>query len=116
MPRRTLNIEIDGEWEMKKEVSYTSHLQLRMRIREIGDNLPRKIYEKSKEIYFDFHTEYYVAVSEAYYKGKTREMAVTYEETADEVKIITIHPLKLYEKLSKIRRGRWQKSERETNR
>jgi hypothetical protein len=36
-------------------------------------------------------------------------MAVVYEETEDEVIIITIYPLKLYEKISKTRTGGWQK-------
>jgi len=93
----------------KKEVIYTPHLQLRLKIREIDDNLPREIYEESKERYFDSYTGYYVAISEVYYKDKFREMAVIYEETANEIKIVTIHPLKRYEKFSKIRNGRWKK-------
>lgn len=94
---------------MNKKIIYTPHLQLRMKIREIENELPKQIYEKTKEKYFDTKTGYYIGVDEIYYKNKLREMAVTYEETPDEIKIITIHPLKPYEKLSKIRTGRWQK-------
>ena len=92
-----------------KEIVYTPHLKLRMKLREIENELPRRIYEESKEKYFDSKTDNYVAISKIHYKGKFREIAVIYEETTSEVKIITIHPLKIYEKLSKIRLGRWIK-------
>jgi len=94
---------------MKKEIIYTGHLQFRLKIREIDSELPKKIYEDSEEIYHDTKTGYDIAVGRAFYKDKLREMSVTYEETIDEIKIITIHPLRIYEKISKIKSGRWHK-------
>jgi len=94
---------------MKKDIVYSLHLQLRMKIREIDSELSREIYQKGQEKYFDVKTGYRVVIGKAYYRDKLREMAVVYEETEDEVIIITIYPLKLYEKISKTRTGRWQK-------
>lgn len=92
---------------MKKEIIYTDHLQFRLKIREIDDGLPKRIYENSEEMYYDTKTGYDIAVGKAFYKNKLREMAVTYEETNDEIKIVTIHPLRMYEKFSKVKSGRW---------
>jgi hypothetical protein len=36
-------------------------------------------------------------------------MAVIYEEMNDQIILITIHPLKKYQKLNRIKLGRWQK-------
>ena len=80
-----------------------------MKVRNIPENLPREICKKAKEKYMDTKTGYNVAVKEVLYKGKVREMAVVYEEITDTVKIITIHPLKAYEKEARIRIGRWNK-------
>jgi hypothetical protein len=43
------------------------------------------------------------------YKGKRRDLALTYEETPHEIKFITIHPLKLNQKQNRIETGRWEK-------
>jgi len=94
---------------MEKEIVYTDHLQLRLKIREIDSDLPRQVYEEATERYFDIVTEYNIAVGEAYYKGKYREMAVIYSEMTWEIRLITIYPLKSYEKISKIESGRWRK-------
>lgn len=96
---------------MEKEIIYTAHLRFRLKIREIPDDIPKQIYKKAKEKYFDSKTGYYVAVGKLYYKNRFREMVLVYEETASEIRIITIHPLKPYEKLSKIKSKRWQKNE-----
>ena len=80
-----------------------------MKIREIPANLPKDIYNQSKENYVDVKTGYNVAVKKTMYKGRVREMCVVYEKTVDEVNIITIHPLKAYEKEARIRIGRWKK-------
>jgi len=80
-----------------------------LRCLEIDNILPTRIYKTSKEKYFDSFTNYNIAIGKAQYKGKIREIATVYEETVGEVRIITIYPLKTYEKISKIESGRWQK-------
>jgi hypothetical protein len=92
-----------------KRVSYTPHLELRLRIREIPRDLLRKIYERAEERYLDNATGKFIAVSAAKYKDKLREFAVIYEEEGEEIRIITIHPLKPYQKFSRLQSKRWQK-------
>ena len=92
-----------------KRISYTAHLEFRLKIREIPYDLPNEIYQKAEERYFDNATGKFVAVSSAKYKNKVREFAVAYEEKGDEVQLITIHPLKTYQKFSRIQSKRWQK-------
>ena len=92
-----------------KRISYTSHLELRLRIREIPHDLPREIYHEAKERYFDSATGKFVAVSFVKYKGKVREFSLVYEETEEEIRLITIHPLKTYQKLGRIQSKRCQK-------
>ncbi|MBU4299409.1 hypothetical protein KJ636_05195 [Patescibacteria group bacterium] len=92
-----------------KEINYSQHLILRLKLREIPYYLPREIYQTSKEHYFDKETLKRVATKEVKFKGKLREIAVIYEETNEQINLITIHPLKTYQKISRIKSGRWQK-------
>ena len=92
-----------------KRVSYTAHLEFRLRIREIPYDLPRKIYNESEERYFDKATQKLIAVASVKYKDKIREFVVAYEETEEEVRLVTIHPLKSNQKFSRIQSKRWQK-------
>lgn len=92
-----------------KKIVYSPHLILRSKLREISYFLPRKIYQTSKEHYFDKETLKKVAVKKVKFKKKIREMAVIYEEVDNQVNLITIHPLKNYQKINRIKSGRWQK-------
>lgn len=91
------------------EVVYSSHLELRLKLRSINRELPKLIYKTSKERYFDTMTKMSIAVDKAIYKSKKRDIAVTYKETLDKVILITIHPLKPNQKSSRIKLGRWKK-------
>ena len=92
-----------------KKIVYSSHLILRLKLREILYSLPKKIYQASKEHYFDKETLKKVSIKKVKFKKKIREMAVIYEEINNQINLITIHPLKNYQKLSRIKSGRWQK-------
>ena len=94
--------------EMKK-VYYTSHLKLRMKFRNIPQDLPRRIYQESRERYYDSETSHYIAIKEMKFKGKLREMAITYTEISKQIEIITIHPLRTYQKHQRIKIGRWKR-------
>ncbi|MEK7099423.1 MAG: hypothetical protein AAB916_02805 [Patescibacteria group bacterium] len=63
----------------------------------------------SRDRYADLQTRKYVAVGSADHKSKSREFAVIYEETAKEILLISIHPLKPYQKQNRIASGRWKK-------
>ena len=92
-----------------KKIVYSSHLRLRLKLREIPYLLPKEIYQTSKEHYFDKETLKKVAIKKVKFKEKFREMAVIYEEINNQINLITIHPLKDYQKISRIKSGRWQK-------
>ena len=63
-----------------KKIVYSSHLILRLKLREIPYLLPKKIYQTSKEHYFDKETLKKVAVKKVRFKKKIREMVVIYED------------------------------------
>ena len=92
-----------------KKIVYSSHLELRLKIREIPRSLPRDVYQNSRERYFDKETGKNIAIGKIRFKGKLREIIVVYEERGDEIKLITAHPLKALQKVSRIRTGRWQR-------
>ena len=94
--------------EMKK-VYYTSHLKLRIRLRSIPQYLPKRIYQESRERYYDRETSHYIAIKEVEFKGKVRDMAITYTETSERIEIITVHPLRTYQKHQRIKIGRWKR-------
>ncbi|MFQ6084170.1 MAG: hypothetical protein ACE5KE_06335 [Methanosarcinales archaeon] len=92
-----------------EKIIYSSHLILRLRLREIPHFLPKRIYQTSEEHYFDKETFKKVAVKKVKFKNELREIAVIYEEINDQINLITIHPLKKHQKVSRINSRRWQK-------
>jgi hypothetical protein len=92
-----------------KQVVYSPHLNFRLKLRNIPKNLPRQIFATSNERYFDSETQKSIAVKDVLYKGKVREIALTYEQNTDRITLITIHPLKNLQKTNRIKSGRWIK-------
>jgi len=92
-----------------KEIVYSLHLTLRLKLREIPYSLPKQIYQTSREHYLDKETLKKVAIKKIKYKNKLREIAVIYEEINNQINLITIHPLKHSQKVNRIKSGRWQK-------
>ncbi|MBI2514772.1 hypothetical protein HYV91_01100 [Candidatus Wolfebacteria bacterium] len=90
-------------------IVYTEHLELRLKLRQIPYGLPKKLYLTAYERYFDRDTQLLIAVKEVKYKNKQREFALIYKRKINEVILITLHPLKPYQKLGRIKSGRWQK-------
>ena len=92
-------------------IDYTAHLEFRLKIRDIPHDLPRKIFQQAREHYYDNLTNHYIAVHKIEIGGKIREMALTYDKEKDLVELITVHPIKPYQKQSRIISGRWKKNE-----
>jgi len=57
-----------------KKIFYTQHLKLRLEFREIPYELPKRIYQTSKEKYFNKETHNFIAVKRVKYKSKIREL------------------------------------------
>ena len=94
---------------LMREIKYTRHLELRLKLRNIPWDFPRKIYLTGKERYFDALTDKFIVVKRMKYHGKFKELAVAYEEIGNETHLITIHPLKEYQKEARIKSERWRK-------
>jgi hypothetical protein len=82
-------------------------------MRRIPRTLPRNIFKRAKEIFYDRITGNFVAVGSARYAGKMREMMVAFSEKYDEITLITVHPLKPHQKANRTASGRWIPHERE---
>jgi hypothetical protein len=89
------------------KIAYSLHLKFRLKLRKMPYSLPLDIYQNSKEHYFDTETNKYVCLQEIKLLGKMREIAVTYEKIGDQIVLITIHPLKSFQKSNRIKSGRW---------
>jgi hypothetical protein len=100
----------------RSQIHYADHLRLRLALRKIPEQLPRRIYQRAKERFFDMATHHRIAVARARYAGKIREMAVSFEETEETVTLITIHPLKAQQKANRINSRRWIPYEKKENR
>jgi hypothetical protein len=91
------------------EIRYSKHLENRLVLRRIDFDLPRKIFENSKEKYLDILSGHYVSVAQEELYGKNREIMIAYKEEENLIKIITIHPLKEGQKGNRVASGRWRR-------
>ena len=91
------------------KIIYTPHLKFRLKLRGIPSHLPKTIFKEAKEHYYDNLTRHYVAVHKLTFNNKLREIAVTYDKKEEVIEIITIHPLKIYQKITRINSGRWRR-------
>lgn len=91
----------------RRRIVYADHLRLRLALRQIPEQLPRRVYRRAKEQFFDTNTHHCVAIARARYAGKMREMAVSFADDGETVTLITIHPLKEQQKTNRINAQRW---------
>jgi hypothetical protein len=91
------------------DIVYTAHLRVRLKVRNIPSSLPKKILRQAKEHYYDRLTGHYVAVHKLEFNNKVREFALTYDKRENVVEMITVHPIRAYQKIARVNSGRWQK-------
>jgi len=91
------------------QISYSQHLKNRLSLRKIEYDLPKIIFEQSKERYFDEKTGHLIVVMETVLYNKNREVMVAYIVEEDCAKLLTIHPLKEGQKENRVKTGRWRK-------
>ena len=109
---RTWRLETENDKQsMPKEpkIVYTDHLRLRLKLRSIPKALPKRIWMESTERYLDRVTGHSVAVLVCQIKERVKEFALSYDEKEGIVQLITVHPIKTLQKLSRIKMGRWQR-------
>ena len=90
------------------KVLYTDHIKNRLKLRKIEYDLPKKIFEQAKERYLDKETGHSIAIMKTVFCGKIKEIMVAYVTEEDDVKLLTIHPLKAGQKENRIKSGRWR--------
>ena len=71
--------------------------------------MPEIIFNEYDEKYFDYATGNFVLIKKVEFLQKPRDMMIVYEEEHDKVEIITIHPLKKFQKENRIKTGRWKR-------
>ncbi len=90
-------------------IVYSEHLKRRLSIRRIPKELPKIIFYEYDEKYFDYETGNFVLIKKVEFLQKPRDMMIVYEEEHNKVEIITIHPLKKFQKENRIKTGRWKR-------
>ena len=93
----------------KPQSKYSKHIKNRLKLRRIEYDLPKRIFEQSKERYFDKETGHLIATMRAELYNKRREVMVAYVIEQDRAKLLTIHPLKEGQKENRISSGRWRR-------
>ncbi len=93
-----------------KKIIYTKHLRLRIQIRNFPENLPKEIFEKASEYFYDGITHHYIAIATVALADRVREFAVSFD-IGESIELITIHPLKKEQRERRIATGRWRKLE-----
>lgn len=94
-----------------KDIQYTDHLKVRLKARNIPEDYPEKIYKNPERKFFDRVEGNSIAVKKLQYNNKERNMMIAYEEKAEEVEIVTIHPITEEQIIKRIMNRRWIKNE-----
>ena len=92
-------------------VRYTDHLKLRLKLRGIPDELPRKIYERAESKFIDSTTGHNIAIATTLYRRKKRLFLVAYDVKNDFILMVTAHPISKEQIDSRVRSERWMKVE-----
>jgi len=105
---RAIQTRKKREGDNATEIIYTSHLEFRLKTRNIPYDLPRSVFEQAKEHYYDNLTKHYIAIDRVRFEGRIREMALTYDKRENVIEIITIHPIRPHQKNNRVGTGRWK--------
>ena len=90
-------------------IGYSYHIKTRIALRKIEYDLPKRVFENAEERFMDTVTGHVIAIAKEIIYGKERDVMVAYRHEDNDVKLLTIHPLKAGQKENRIRSGRWRK-------
>jgi hypothetical protein len=91
------------------QIKYSKHLKTKIALRKIDYELPKKIFEDAEERFIDIATGNTIAVARVVIYAKERDVMVAYNYEEENVKLLTIHPLKEGQKENRIKSGRWRR-------
>ncbi len=94
-----------------KEIYYSDHLNLRLKIRKVPKKYPKIIYENYEQKFFDNVERSWIAIKKLKYNQKVRNMMIAYEIKENKIEIITIHPISDEKIINRTLSGRWIKHE-----
>ena len=60
------------------QILYSNHIKNRLSLRKIPYDLPQKVYEQSRERYFDEQTGHRVAIMKVRLYNKIRDVMIAY--------------------------------------
>lgn len=92
-------------------IVYTDHLALRLKIRKIPYEYPKRIYDNPDHTFYDQTEGNHIAIKKLKYNKKVRNMMIAYEMKNSTVEIITIHPITDDKIINRTLSGRWTKHE-----
>lgn len=87
------------------KIKYSKHLEQRLSLRRIDYDLPKRIFDQSRERYIDEQTQYFIATMEIELYNKRREVMVAYEVEKNIARLLTIHPLKEGQEEKRVKSG-----------
>ncbi|MGH7802565.1 MAG: hypothetical protein ACREOW_18400 [Thermodesulfobacteriota bacterium] len=90
------------------QIKYSKHIKNRLSLRKIEYDLPRRIFERSRERYYDMETGHLIATMRVNLYNKIREVMIAYAIKGDSSTLLTIHPLKENQKENRLQTGRWR--------
>lgn len=86
---------------------YTEHLKLRLKVRHIPEEYPKKIYENPNQRFFDNLEKTFIAIKTLEYNKKLRNMMIAYEQKEGKIEIVTVHPITDEKIINRILSCRW---------
>lgn len=89
------------------EVRYSTHVQFKLKVRNIAPEVPRRIYFESNQRYKNHHTVRFVAIMTVYYHRRHTVMMIAYDQHPEYAEIITIHPITKDQIKDRLASGRW---------
>ena len=89
------------------KIEYTDHLRLRLKLRKIPEDYPRKIYKNPEQAFYDNVEKTNIAIKKIYYNKRERDMMIAYEKRENKIEIITIHPISEEKIINRIINRRW---------
>ncbi|MEW6456585.1 MAG: hypothetical protein AB1410_07745 [Acidobacteriota bacterium] len=91
------------------KIQYSQHIENRLLLRKLDYELPKRIFDQSKERYIDEKTGHFIVIMKVEVYNKMREVMLAYKLEEDCAVLLTIHPLKEGQKEKRIATGRWRK-------
>ena len=93
---------------MEKPWVLTEHARFRMHLRHIQKEAITQVLAHSIVQAIDTLTGYSVAVGKGPYGRTDRLLAVIYEETPQQLEIVSVHPIRASQYRMRLQRGRWK--------